>query len=190
MIIIKQKPNYGFPLSFMFYSYLAVLFLSLILVILILSEISLYIILLVCLIIIPLYVIFAIIRFKNLFIKNRKRLLKRFIKHANLKGNEKILDLGTGSGFLAIGFAKKLKKGKSYGLDKFSFKNNKIRTEIRNIIKINYIYNNIEHAIENSIIEKVEKNCYFIEADITKPLDFSDNYFDLLPNQKIYINFS
>jgi ubiquinone/menaquinone biosynthesis C-methylase UbiE len=113
-------------------------------------------------------------------------LLKKFINIANLKGDELLVDLGTGSGFLAIGFAKYLKNGKAYGLDKFSLKNNGLKTQIINIIKINFFGNTLKNAKENAIIENVEDRCEFIQTDITKPFYFPDEHINIVVSSQFF----
>ena len=149
MVKFKQKPNYGFPLSFIFYRIMGLLFL--VFVMLLLFDFSYYYILIISLFVIPVYIFFGVIQSKNNFNKKRNSLLKKCIKIADLKGNEKVLDLGTGSGFLAIGFAKKLKNSKSIGLDKFSFSDENLIKQIINIIKINFLNNKLTHAEKNKL---------------------------------------
>jgi len=48
------------------------------------------------------------------------------------------------------------------------------------MIKINFIWNTLKIARGNAKIENVEKKCIFIQTDITKSLDFKDNYFDII----------
>jgi ubiquinone/menaquinone biosynthesis C-methylase UbiE len=107
-------------------------------------------------------------------------ILKKMIKIADLKGNEKILDIGTGAGFLAIGFAKDLKDGKVTGLDKYSIKYDRFKIQLISYLKINFIGHTLKNAKRNVKIENVEDKCEFIQTDITKPLKFSDSYFDII----------
>jgi ubiquinone/menaquinone biosynthesis C-methylase UbiE len=131
--------------------------------------------------------VFVIIFFNRQFLKNRYKLLNEMIKNANLEGDEIILDLGTGAGFLAIGFAKYLKNVKSIGLDKYSIKKDNLKTRIVNTIKINFVGNSLKSAKKNAKIENVEKKCEFIEVDATEPLNFSNNYFNIIvTSQFIY----
>jgi len=136
--------------------------------------------------IIPACIFYGVIQFKKHFIKNRMKLLKKFIKLANLKGNEMVLDLGTGSGFLAIGFAKQLKNGKSFGLDRYSLKYDNLRSKIVNNIKINFFGISLKNAKVNSKIENVEKKCKFIQTDITKPLNFPAEYFNIIVSSQFF----
>ena len=147
---------------------------------LIISNSSVYLILLIAFFIFPVYIYYGIIQFKKHFLNKRIALLNKIIKIANLRGDEKILDLGTGSGFLALGFAKHLKNGKSIGIDKFSIKNENLITQIIYMMKINFIGNSLITAKLNAKIENVENKYEFIEADITNPLNFSEEYFDII----------
>lgn len=183
---MKQMPNYGFPLSFILFRIFVLLVIVLVLFALIIFNIPTYFILLIGLWIILSYVFFGIIQFKKCFLKNRMNLLKKFIKIANLKGDEKVLDLGTGSGFLAIGFAKPLQNGKSFGLDKYSLKNDNLKTQIISMIKINFFGNTLKNAKVNAKIENVENKCEFIQTDITNPLNFSDEYFNIIVSSQFF----
>jgi ubiquinone/menaquinone biosynthesis C-methylase UbiE len=152
-----------------------------------LSKIPGYLILLIDSIVILSYVFFVIIFFKKQFGSKRQAILKKMIDIADLKGNETVLDLGTGSGFLAIGFAKKLKKGMVYGVDKYNLKIDSLKSRIISTIKINFIGNTQKNAKLNSKIENVGSKCKFISADLTKPFDFPDEYFDVvLSSQSLY----
>jgi len=42
---------------------------------------------------------------------------EEFIRQVGVEDGERILDVGTGSGFLAIGFAKKMRSGEVVGID-------------------------------------------------------------------------
>jgi ubiquinone/menaquinone biosynthesis C-methylase UbiE len=109
------------------------------------------------------------------------------IKIADLEGNEIVLDLGTGAGLLAIGFSKRLKNGKVYGLDKYHLKYQGIGKNLVNYLKINFIGNTLNNAIRNAKIENVGNKCEFISTDLTKRLNFSDEYFNIiLSSQFLY----
>jgi ubiquinone/menaquinone biosynthesis C-methylase UbiE len=183
---MKKTPYYGYPLSHVLFRFLILLILVLIIIVILLLNFFIIVIFIIGLFILLLYVYFAIIFYKKKFLINRQNLLEKFINLAELKGDETVLDLGTGSGFLAIGFAKYLKNGKSYGLDKFSLKSNGLKTQIINMIKINFFGNTLKNARGNSIIEKVEKKCDFIKTDITKPLYFPDEYFKIVTSSQFF----
>ncbi len=185
MLNMKNKPNYGFPLSYIFYRAFSLFVIALIFFGLIVIGISIYIVLLTSLCIFSIFVYYLIIQFKKQFLEKRKALLKKFIEIADIKGDEKVLDLGTGSGFLAIGFAKHLKNGKSMGLDKYSLKSINLKTQIATTIKTNFIGNTLKNAKENAKIENVENKCEFIESDITNPLKFKDEYFNIIVSSQL-----
>ena len=186
MLNMKEKPYYGFPLSYILLRLLFILVILLVLFTLTLINISPYLVFLMSICIIPACIFYGVIHFKKHFIKNRMKLLIKFIKLANLKGNEMVLDLGTGSGFLAIGFAKQLKNGKSFGLDKFSFKNENLKTRIIINIKINFIGIALKNAKTNAKIENVENKCKFIQVDITNPLNFVNEYFNIIVSSQFF----
>ncbi len=186
MIDMKQRLNYGFPLSHVFIRLLILLAILLIISGLIVVGISIYFVVIIFVIFVPIYVFFDVIQFKKKFLKNRNKLLEKIIKIADLKGDENILDLGAGSGFLAIGFAKQLRSGKSFGLDKFSLKNDSLKDQISCIIKTNFIGNTFKTAEMNARLENVEGKCKFIEADLTKPIDFSDEFFDVIVSSQFF----
>ena len=73
-----------------------------------------------------------------------------------------------------------LKNGKSYGLDKYTLKSSSFTKQIISTIKINFIGISIKNAKINAEIEKVDKKCEFIEADLTKPFDFTERFFDVI----------
>jgi len=186
MIDMNQRLNYGFPLSHVFLRLLVVLAILLIVLGLIVIGIPIYVVVIICICFVPFYVFFGVIQFKKRFLKNRSKLLGKIIEIADLKGSETVLDLGTGSGFLAIGFAKHLRSGKSFGLDKFSIKSDSLKAQISCMIKINFIGNTLKNAKINARLENVEDKCKFIEADLTKPIDFSDESFDVIVSSQFF----
>jgi len=184
---MKQKPNYGFPLFSVLIRFIFLLFIIIFIVLLIYSKISPFITVLISISLMALYLYFGIIFFKKHFLNYRTKLLKKMINAADLKGNETILDLGTGAGFLAIGFAKSIKNGKVYGTDRYNLKYDNLKTKLFSFIKINFIGNTLKNAKRNVKIENLEKKCEFISADLTKPFNFPDKYFDIiLSSQFLY----
>lgn len=93
--------------------------------------------------------------------KHRDRILGMY----EWKGNEKVLDVGTGSGLLLIGAAKHLTTGKSYGIDIFN--------------SYDLSDNTIAHTKLNSRIEGVEDKTEILSENILKT-NFSDAFFDVV----------
>jgi len=178
MFNMKQKTNYGYPLSSIFLRFLLGFILVLFLIFFFIANSSLHRIVLMCCFI-ALYVYFVLIYFKKRFCTSRIAVLEKMINLANLSGDETILDLGSGSGILAIGFAKHLGSGKVFGLDKYSIKQDSLKSRVKSILKINFIGNTIDGAKLNAEIEGVKDKCEFIEADLAKPFNFSDKFFDI-----------
>ncbi|KYK24261.1 hypothetical protein AYK24_06405 [Thermoplasmatales archaeon SG8-52-4] len=183
---MKKKPYYGYPLSHVLSRFLFLFILILVFFTIVISNFLTLLIIPIIIFVLICYIYFFIIKYKRHFLKSRQNLLKKIIKIADLKGDELVLDLGTGSGFLAIGFAKFLKKGKAYGFDIFSFKNENLKTRIINIIKINFFGNTLKNAKENAIIEDVENKCDFILTDITKSLNFPDKNINIIVSSQFF----
>jgi len=182
---MKNKTNYGFPLSYIFFRAIFLLLIALILLALMIIVTPIYIVFLISLFSISIFAYYLIIQFKKQFLEKRGTLLKKIIEIADLKGDENVLDIGTGSGFLAIGLSNYLKNGKTIGLDKYSIKSVNLKTQIATTIKTNFIGNTLKNAKENAKIENVANKCKFIESDITNPLDFKDEYFDIIVSSQL-----
>ncbi len=106
----------------------------------------------------------------------------------DIKGNEVVLDLGSGAGAMAIAFAKSLQDGYVNGLDKYLHNENKISTKIINFVRINYLGHTLKNAEKNAIIENVDTKCEFISGDFTRRLNFQDDYFDIISSfQSLHI---
>jgi len=185
---MKQQPNYGFPLSSILIRILIATLIILVVTVLVFFHVSWYFILLISFIILPVYVFFGIIMFKRRFYDYRMDIQKKMINSLDIKGNESVLDLGSGAGALVIGFAKLLQDGKAYGLDKYSLSENKIRTKIIKFVRINYIGHTSKNAKRNAKIEDVDKKCEFISGDFTRRLNFQSDYFDIISSfQSLHI---
>ncbi len=89
----------------------------------------------------------------------------RILNMVDWKGNEFVLDVGTGAGLLMIGAAKKLNSGKSYGIDIWN--------------KKDLSKNTSEQTIKNAELEKVSDKIELKNENITN-LSFEDNYFDVI----------
>ncbi|NVO19220.1 MAG: class I SAM-dependent methyltransferase [Bacteroidetes bacterium] len=89
----------------------------------------------------------------------------RILNMVNWKGNEMVLDIGTGRGLLVIGAAKRLTTGKSIGIDIWNAEdltNNKIENTINNIV-FEGVKDRVEIKNENAI-----------------SMSFADNTFDVV----------
>lgn len=89
----------------------------------------------------------------------------RILKLHQWKGDEKVLDVGTGLGLLMIGAAKKLDSGKSYGIDIFN--------------SYDLSGNTIAQTKLNIELEKVSNNTEVLSENILKT-NFDENYFDVI----------
>ena len=93
------------------------------------------------------------------------RLRDRLLSMVDWKGNETVLDIGTGRGLLMIGAAKKLTSGKSMGIDIWR----------PGDMHANTLQNTLENARLEGVLDKVEvKN-----ADVQK-MPFPDGSFDVV----------
>jgi SAM-dependent methyltransferase len=93
--------------------------------------------------------------------RHRDRMLKMF----DWKGNETVLDVGTGRGLLMIGAAKKLTSGKAVGIDIWS--------------KKDLSGNSMEKTLRNAEIEGVRDRVDVRNGDATA-MNFADGTFDVV----------
>ena len=89
----------------------------------------------------------------------------RMLSLVDWRGDESVLDVGTGRGLLMIGAAKKLTSGRSVGIDIWS--------------KEDLSGNSIENTLRNAELEGVRDRVKVANGDATK-MDFSDNSFDVV----------
>jgi len=89
----------------------------------------------------------------------------RMLDIISWKGDEQVLDIGTGKGLLMIGAAKKLTAGKSTGIDIWN--------------EEDLTGNNIENALKNAEIEGV-KNKIEIKNENAMNMGFADGSFDVI----------
>lgn len=90
---------------------------------------------------------------------------ERILNQHDWKGDETVLDVGTGLGLLMIGAAKRLDQGKSFGIDIFNAE------DLSN--------NHIEQTKRNMELENVSGKTTILNENIIKT-DFPDNYFDVV----------
>jgi len=182
---MKNKTMYGYPISSILFRIIGLIILSLIIFYINLSLPSYFIILSLLSILIAFYIF--IIRFRNNFSTIRKKIIQEMIQQANLIGNEKVLDIGTGSGYASIHFAKELTTGIVIGIDKFDIKNEGFLQWFLDELKINFFGNSLINARENAVIENVQNNIGFMKTDLIKPFPFSQNIFNvILSSQFLY----
>jgi len=185
---MSQKPNYGFPLSSILIRISISILIILVVTALIFFHVSWYFVILISFIFLPVYVFFGIIMFKRHFYDYRMDMQKKMIDILDIKGNESVLDLGSGAGALVITFAKILQDGKVCGLDKYSLSENKIRTKIIKFVRVNYVGHTLKNAKTNAKLEDVDKKCEFISGDFTIRLNFKDDSFDIISSfQSLHI---
>lgn len=89
----------------------------------------------------------------------------KLINDLQIKGNEKILDVGCGRGLLLIALAKKLTTGRAVGLDIWS------RDDLSN--------NSAKNTFKNAEIENVISKIELITGDMTA-MNFNNNSFDIV----------
>ena len=175
---MKSDTMYGFPLFTILFNLFAMISLTLltILIILIYGFAFFFLFLFLTM----LYGYFFVIRFKTRFCDKRFKILQKMIGETDIKGYEIILDLGTGAGYIAIGYAKKLDNGRVYGIDKYDLKPGGVLSKILDLVKINFFGNTIANAKNNAVIEKQQNKTDFLEAELTKYFPFRNNSFDVV----------
>jgi len=89
----------------------------------------------------------------------------RMLKLVNWKGDESVLDVGTGRGLMMIGAAKRLTSGLSVGIDIWS--------------KEDLSGNSIENTLRNAELEGVREKVKVANGDATE-MKLADNSFDVV----------
>ena len=89
----------------------------------------------------------------------------RMLAMVDWKGNESVLDVGTGRGLLMIGAARKLTTGRAVGIDIWS------TTDLSG--------NSMENALRNAEVEGVRERVEIQNVDATA-IKFPDNHFDVV----------
>jgi len=89
----------------------------------------------------------------------------KLLSMVDWKGNEAVLDVGTGRGLLMIGAAKKLDKGKAFGIDIWR----------QDDMMDNTYINTIRNAELEGVLEKIE-----VKNEDAQKLGFQNGYFDVI----------
>ncbi len=96
------------------------------------------------------------------YLEERLRIREEFIRAVGVGDGERILDVGTGSGFLAIGFAKAMREGEVVGIDIWMPMGGGTT---------------MENALRNAEIEGVSDRVEFRRAD-AREIPYPDGHFD------------
>jgi arsenite methyltransferase len=89
----------------------------------------------------------------------------RMLAMIDWRGDEQVLDIGTGRGLLMIGAAKKLKDGKSYGIDIWNAQD----------LSGNKIENTLQNAEIEGVTGKIE-----VKNEDARTMSFADASFDVV----------
>lgn len=182
---MTQDKMYGFPISSVFFQICGFIFLLLILFFTFILD-SLIVSIIVFFSILIFWYIF-VFHFKQRFSTLRNKILQSMISLADLDGSEKILDLGTGAGYVAIGFSKVLNAGLVVGVDKFDQTTSILGRNFFEELKINFFGNTLNQAKKNAYIEKQSDKIMFVKSDLKHYFPFSDKSFHvLLSSQFLY----
>jgi ubiquinone/menaquinone biosynthesis C-methylase UbiE len=121
------------------------------------------------------------------FSKTHEIITEKMIELSGMLGNEKILDLGTGSGLIALNFSKKIDDGLVIGVDKWE--NKYLDLFIKPLLTTNLMTGcSLKNAMNNQILEDHNKKCQFIKLDYKSNLPFLDNTFDIITSsQSVYL---
>jgi len=178
---IDTKPYYGYPIRLFLMNIPLSLPICLMIILLIIIKSSIiYIIVFILLFIISfIYGILLGKRYKNV----KKITTNNLLNFSKIRGNEKILDLGTGAGIVAINIAKKLDNGEVYGIDRWNS-----LPIIRSRLLFHMITgSDLHNAEKNAKLENVSNKIKFRMGSLTEQLQFPDNFFDIIcSNESLY----
>ena len=113
------------------------------------------------------------------FNKAQLIIIKKMLSLSDLKGNEKVLDLGTGSGLVGLNFAKYLDKGIVYAVDKW--RNNSLDLFIRPHLMTNIMTGcSLKNVKQNLSRMGLKTKCQLIRVDFNHDFPFEDESFDIV----------
>jgi len=182
---MNVKTNYGYPISSIFFQICGMIFLILVLMFSIFAKT--FIILIINIVLIFVFWYLFIYKFKNRFSQLRNQILTQMKQLAELRGDEYILDLGTGAGYVAIGFAKELSLGRVVGVDKYDQKTSVLGENFFEELRINFFKNKLNQAKQNASIEHQQDKIVLVKSDLKGHFPFKDHSFDVvLSSQFLY----
>ena len=156
---MSEKPFYGFPTWHIIIN----LFYGIVLLAIALTGFFLVHSLMIILAIPAAYLLWKGISWrKGGFLEEKLRIREEFMKIVKPVDGERVLDVGTGGGLLAIGYAKAMKNGEVVGID---------------IWMPMAGGTSLENALKNAEIEGVADRVKFRKGD-ARNIPFPDNYFD------------
>ena len=97
----------------------------------------------------------------------------RMLRMVNWRGDERVLDVGTGAGLLLIGAAKRLTTGKATGVDVWSL--------------VDLSGNARERTLRNAELEGVKEKVEVLDGDATE-MKFADAAFDVVVSNLVIHN--
>ena len=157
----EAKPNYGIPAGEIFTSILVGVTFTVLSVLLfrrfpptlLLAPIGVYLI------------VHGVRIWRSSTLEKKFRLREEFIRIIQPREGDRVLDVGTGRGLLAVGFAKVIRCGEVVGIDIWS--------------RFALSGNTPENAVRNAEIEGVKGIVRFETADARK-IPYPDGYFDVV----------
>lgn len=175
---MNSKTDYGYPISSIFFQICGMILLILFLMLSIFSLTYIATGILIAVLFVYWYVF--IYSFKERFSRLRNKILTEMNQHLTMKGDEYILDLGTGAGYIAINLSKKLSGGRVVGVDKYDQKTSILGENFFEELKINFFKNKLNQAKQNAFIEKQQDKITLIKSDLKNHFPFNDNSFDVV----------